>query len=59
MQTSIGPKDHIVLVRIAPAFKEVEEKVARLDVDISRIGAVLQSVASLQQPIHTAHVLDS
>lgn len=37
--TAVSPQEHIVLVRIPSALKEVEEKVPCSDINVTRIRA--------------------
>ncbi len=42
--TAVRPEYDIIRVGVAPALEEIEEQVARLDVDVSTVGAEDRSV---------------
>jgi hypothetical protein len=58
-RTSVGPKDHVVIVGVTPALKKVEEQVAGLNVDVTGICAILAVSCILNQQCSWAHLTPS
>jgi hypothetical protein len=44
-RTSVCPKHNIILVRVVPALEEVKEEVPGLEVDITRVRAIIRACA--------------
>ena len=45
-RTSVRPKNHVILVGIAPAFEKVEKEVSGFDINVPSIGSTRRTVSS-------------
>ena len=56
-RATVRPEDNIILVRVIPAFEEIEEQMSRLDVDVSSVGSSNMGSGLLDTVARDRHIL--